>query len=229
MTNATTFRYFADPHNFSTYQPSPRECDLCHQVRPGYADAFYTDESGPDIRFVCEEDLAAGRLADVGAQVNNGDRFELYEQLSAAHPEWAEPQLDAHISALNLALEVATPSITTWSDYAWPVHCADYMRYIKEIGRADCDRLGSGGDGRAFLQTAIDPSYKEGSSPDEVREYLSELWDRMRPDAPSDNTAITEASFYLFQCLECGDYLIEWDEDEVTGAAPPDAYSEDVG
>ena len=227
--NQLDYRYFADPRHFSTYQAKPKRCDICFQIRPGFADAFFSSPDGRDIQFVCEPDLMAGRLADVGAQVNNGDRLDLAEQIATLHRDWNEAQVNEYLMQRTRELEVCTPSIVTWEDYEWPAHCADYMRFVKEIGQADCDELGREDEsGEQFLRRVLEPSYAAGESEADIMATVEELWASMRPDAPFDNSAVTATSFYLFQCLSCGEYLVEWDHEGLERVNLADA-EQDLG
>lgn len=62
------FRYFHDPHNFSTYTLEPQQCEICGEHRPGYGGSFYGPE---DLDFVCEDCLANGKLAERNFTTNH--------------------------------------------------------------------------------------------------------------------------------------------------------------
>ncbi len=209
-----SFKYFADPHMFSTYSAEPMECDICHQILPGYPDAYFGDENGPNIRFVCEPDLHLGKLADVGAAANIADEHELRVQITELRKDWDEVKIEQYVQQQTREIEACTPSIPTWQDYEWPVHCSDYMRYVKELGQADCAALSESDDGREFFRQFLEGTYTQGDE-SEVGPYVNDLWDRMRPDSPKDSLEVTPTSFYLFQCIQCGSYLIEWDTESV--------------
>jgi uncharacterized protein CbrC (UPF0167 family) len=88
------FRYFAHPHRSTTYQEQPQPCDICGAVRPGYPGGF----SGvmDDVRFVCEECLASGRLAEYDLSTNEGNPAELAAQLRRLQPQLGESTRRVH-------------------------------------------------------------------------------------------------------------------------------------
>jgi uncharacterized protein CbrC (UPF0167 family) len=198
---ATTFRYFRDPHHFSTYTQEPRTCDVCGRTPPGYEGPFYSEE---DLDFVCESCLASGRLAEQDATTNSADTRTLYWQIKIANPHLSEEQIETLVNDKTAELEQRTPHIVTWQDFEWPAHCQDYAAFVKEAGKPDLTALSPVGDGRFFLNEHL----YHGLTTD-----LDHLWSSVRPDSPTSNDTSYSTAIYLFQCLHCNDYTILWDTD----------------
>lgn len=132
------FRYFRRAHLFSDYTVIPQTCDLCGHVRPGYTGGFYGTR---EVKFLCEECLAAGRLAEIDAKTNQGDEVALLEQLREKHPELDEAKIEALARKRTEELIYRTPCPLTWQDFSWPTHCGDYCCFVKEVGKSE--RVGS--------------------------------------------------------------------------------------
>jgi uncharacterized protein CbrC (UPF0167 family) len=198
-----TFRYFRAPHHFSSYDPAGKRCPLCGLVRLGYEGGFHDPVEHDDLGYICEVCLAAGRLGAKGLTLNDGYR-DLSPALKERHPELSQAQIEALSQSRRSELEQRTPAIMTWQDLWWPAHCGDYCCYVKEAGQQDFNRLASDGDGLSFFRTHLK---------DADRYDVEDVWDSMRPDAPQDNSVGYSVGVYLFQCLECGEYVIEWDCD----------------
>lgn len=192
------YRYFERPHQFSTYHVEPRACDLCGHQRPGYDAGGFSD-----LDAVCEECLAGGRLAEGDAATNVGDPKRLGEQVRQMRPELTEGEVDAYVEARTHELERRTPQLPSWQPFCWPVHCGDYCRYLKEVGRRDLTELASDGNGLAYF-TEHDVTGLGGTA---------EVWSTIRPDAPNNNAISYGVGVYLFRCLSCGEYVILWDCD----------------
>jgi uncharacterized protein len=200
--NAPEFRYFRDPHTFSTYSGDSERCDLCGQIRPGYDGPFY----GPqDVDRVCEQCLATGRLLDIEGSANEGDAARVREQLAQLHPDLAADQVDALAQARTVEVETRTPHLVTWQSFFWPVHCGDYCCFLREAGKPDLRKLAPDRNGRAFLRAHL---YNEDE--DTGIEYL---WEQLRPDSPTSQGESYTVGVYLFQCLHCQEYVILWDSD----------------
>ena len=177
-TPPSPFRYFRDPHHFSSYTDTGEVCPFCGLVRPGYGGGFFgLDTEGYD--FICEVCLLEGKLAEKDLTINEG---------SILHPE--------RISEL----EQRTPAIMTWQQLLWPAHCGDFCCFLKEAGQLDLQRLAPDDDGQRFFE-------------DHMEERQEDVWKNIRPDAPVDNSMGWSIGVYLFQCLECGEYVIQWDCD----------------
>lgn len=199
----TLFTYFRRPHQFSTHTDEPQVCELCSQVRAGYRPPFY---GRAGIKFLCEECLAAGRLAEIDAMTNEGDVRSLRGQLSEAQPKLDEEQVESLVRERTGELEHRTPHLVTWQDWLWPAHCGDYCRFLKEAGKPDLNQLAPDADGRAFF---ADNLYgRLGETTD-----VSAVWEGIRPDSPKDNRTAYHVAVYLFQCLHCGAHVITWDSD----------------
>jgi uncharacterized protein CbrC (UPF0167 family) len=198
---SVVFRYFLQPHAFSTYTSDPKECHFCHRDRPGYEGPFY---GVADIEFVCEACLATGRLAETDSFTNEGDREQLRRGVVQLRPEWELSTVESYCQERTRELEQRTPHLVTWQDFVWPAHCDDYCRVVKEVGKPDLIRLAPDGDGPQFLTSHLrDFSEREGQS----------LWEFVRPDSPQDGSVAYSAGFYLFECLRCGEFTILWDAD----------------
>jgi uncharacterized protein CbrC (UPF0167 family) len=194
---AVSFRYFRSPHKFSTYTDKPQLCSVCGRERPGYEGPFIAEG---EVEFICEECLAAGKLAGLDATANQGDFDALTRQIQAAHPEFDEAQVQSAAEPLRAELEQRTPSPTTWQDFLWPAHCGDFCCYIKEAGQPDLRRIAREGDTAELF-------------PDEEPDDFEEWLDGIRPDSPRDNSTPYSTSVYLFQCLHCSQYVVLWDSD----------------
>ena len=143
------YRYFANPHAFSDYSAEAKRCDLCSEERAGYNGSFY---GTADIEFVCEECLVGGRLQDMGSRTNEADVVSLRKQWRGLFPDHCEAQFESLVRRRTEEIEYCTPGVVTWQDYAWPAHCGDYCRYIKEVGLPDLECLSSDGNPRKFFQ-----------------------------------------------------------------------------
>lgn len=196
------FRYFERPHQFSTYRETAGRCDICGQSKAGYQEPFY---GADEIEFVCEECLVTGRLTDQGITTNEGDGAALKRQLRERYPQWSAQQIQEQLEKLSAELEQRTPHMTTWQSFFWPAHCGDYCRYLKEVGQKDFVGLAPDGDGISFLAT-------HSNSINDLAQ-ADDIWKTMRPDAPADNSVSYSVGVYLFQCLECNEYVILWDSD----------------
>ena len=196
---AITFRYFRDPHHFSTYTDEPSVCDICGRTRPGYEGPFYGEE---DLDFVCEECLASGRLAEHDVFANSADKRTLYWQIKVAEPLLSEEEIEALVNGKTAEVEQRTPHIVSWQDIEWPAHCRDYACFVKEAGKPDLNALSPEGDGRMFLYEHL----YHGLTTD-----LDDLWASVRPDSPTSNEVSYSTAVYLFKCLTCQDYAILWD------------------
>lgn len=127
-----TYRYIARPHQDSTYQLETHPCRLCHRHRSGYAGPFLGDQL---VDQVCEECLAAGRLAAVGLRTNTGDQHTLREQLHQRYPAWTAEEVEAQVQQQSAEVETRTPPLQTWKPWAWPAHCGEYCRLLQADGQ----------------------------------------------------------------------------------------------
>lgn len=135
------YRYFADPHRFSTYTTEAQECHFCGEERPGYEGGFYTE--GEEIEFVCEPCLTQGKLKDAepGVTTNEGDLEELVAQLNRLYPLRPRDANEVEAEWLREVLEQQTPPIVTHQDMMWPAHCGDFVRYVKKARKGDFEAL----------------------------------------------------------------------------------------
>ena len=186
-----SYRYFREPHVFSYYSAAPKVCDICGLSRPGYDGVFY----GPvDIDFVCEVCLVGGRLAEVNASTNTASNL-------------GDSVPSALAAERARELEQRTPLAATWQELVWPLHCGDFCCYLGEVGKPDLNALAPDGDGKAFFVAHLAESY--GRDP----QHITDIWDGIRPDTARISPGVWTIGVYLFQCLHCGQYEIEWDCD----------------
>lgn len=196
------FRYFREPHRFSSYSSTPKKCEICGLNRPGYEGPFYGDM---DVDSVCEPCLASGRLIEKGLSTNSAT--DLATELTRLHPEWDTEHV-AHVEKQRvIELEQRTPPIITWQDLRWPSHCGDFCCYLRDVGKADLDELAPDGEGEAFFAKHLSDSYEADA------EYLHEIWDGIRPGRSPNKPLTWSQGVYLFQCLVCSWYIIDWDCD----------------
>ena len=198
-----TYRYFEQPHNWSTYQQKAQRCDVCGREGPGYGGPFYGLER--DIEFVCEDCLSSGRLQALDISTNEGDLASLRRQIQALRPQLNDGELGQLVEARNVELCHRTPHLVTWQDFVWPAHCGDFCQFIKEVGKPELIALASDGDGAAFL-AAHAPDISDMS-------HAREIWDDIRPDIPHDGAVAYSVGVYLFRCLTCDEPLLLWDCD----------------
>ncbi len=85
-----SFRYFRDPHHFSSFDGNGKVCHCCRQVRPGYDGPFYGLGEGD---YVCETCLMEGELAAINQRMNDGDVRTMRIQLTAMHPKASPEQI----------------------------------------------------------------------------------------------------------------------------------------
>lgn len=191
-----SFRYFRYPHHFSTYSSAPKTCDLCGQLQPGYDGPFYGLNK---IKFVCEQCLISGKLADKDAFTNEGDLGTLRQQIKSLHPELTQVEIEKLTNIRDAELQQRTPHLVTWQDFFWPAHCGDYCCFIKEAGKPDLSGIAP--EGKVHLLF--------GAKDDEFNHW----WEGVRPDSPKDNSTSYSIGVYLFQCLHCHEYIVLWDCD----------------
>jgi uncharacterized protein CbrC (UPF0167 family) len=194
------YRYFAEPHLFSTYRQVAQICDICHCEALGYAGPFY---GSYELEFVCEPCLLTGRLAEYGCSTNSPDTVGLSQNLRRMYPALSDGQFRLMSEQRTEELVTRTPHAVTWQDFDWPSHCEDYCRYLKEIGKRDIAELTHGGDGKYFMRTHLQQVHHD----DEV----DWIWEVLRPDVPRNGEIAYDIGVYLFQCLTCSEYVILWD------------------
>ena len=117
-----SYRYFALPHQFSTYRPEPKRCELCDQFLPGYEGPFFGKR---EVTFVWEECLASGRLIEAELFTNSGDTTALEQHLAHLHPELTAQARQTLAYGQTTELEQRTPPVVTWQNFLWPVHCGE--------------------------------------------------------------------------------------------------------
>ncbi len=192
------YRYFAQPHKFSTFSTAPRECEVCGEELPGYRGPFRGEE---DVDFVCEECLQEGGLADMDVIANPADMEALRLQLQGQHPEASPERLAQMVEKRYSEVAERTPPACMWSFFLWPAHCGDFARLVKEIGQADVAELaGEGVVPEQWLQ-------EHRLNPEQGKD-THELWQALRPDSPGDNQQSFDTTALLFQCLGCGTHLV---------------------
>jgi len=201
VTGESLFRYFRQPHAFSIYVEEAKTCDGCGVLKAGYGGPFY---GRGGVQFVCEECLAAGRLAELQAFTCEGDIKALREQLRELHPELDDNGIKSLVQERITELEYGTPHIVTWQGFRWPAHCGDFCCLMKEAGKPDLNELEPDGDGRAFFGAHLYGRLRERTPVDDV-------WQSIRADSPKDNSIAYHVGVYLFRCLHCGEHVILWD------------------
>jgi uncharacterized protein CbrC (UPF0167 family) len=199
---STRFRYFEHPHQFSTYQDEPQQCEVCGREQPGYTGPFYGLQ---DVEFVCEECLATGRLQEHDITTNEGNATALREHLRALHPDLSDEEMKQLAQERTVELEQRTPHVVTWQDFFWPALCGDYRRFIQEVGKPDLIRLSPDGNGMTFFAAHT----RDIADLDHARE----VWDGIRADSPADGRVAYSVGVYLFRCLTCEEPILLWDCD----------------
>lgn len=202
---SVTFRYFAQPHEFSNYTTPPKACDFCGETRPYYSGPFFGPGDDEEREIICEDCLASGRLEQYDMTNNDGDHVALKCQLTEQRPDLTQEEIERLTRERTAELESRTPSPQTWQYIEWPAHCGDYCRYVKEIGQPELVALAADGDGAAYF-AAHSPDISD-------IEHAREVWDGIRPDAPEDLSQQYSTGVYLFACLACDERIILWDCD----------------
>lgn len=200
---ASPFRYFARPHDFAAYTAEPSRCSFCDETRPCYSGPFYG--YGDDLESICESCLAGGRLEQAQLSDNSGNIGLLRRQLAELHTTMPEAEIERIARERTAEVEARTPSPQTWQPFLWPVHCGDYCRYLKEVGRPEIIALAPDEDGPAYLLARADMVSDI--------EHAREIWEDVRPDAPQGRPLAYSIGVYLFQCLVCGEHFLLWDCD----------------
>ncbi|HEX5572371.1 MAG TPA: CbrC family protein, partial [Ktedonobacterales bacterium] len=134
-----------------------------------------------------------------------GDIAALRRHLATTHPEMSEAEIERVARQRTIEVETRTPSPQTWQYFDWPAHCGDYCRYIKEVGQPELLALAADGDGPAYLAA-------HASDISDI-EHAREVWEGIRPDAPTDISQAYSVGVYLFTCLVCGEHVLLWDCD----------------
>lgn len=203
MPTTHPFRYFAHPHDFSTYEPQPQACALRGTEGPGYRGPFYGTRRG--VKFVCEDCLGSGALESAGLSTNDPDRRAVVEQLRALHPGHATEEITTLANAHTAELAERTPHPITWQDFFWPAHCGDHMCFDKEVGQPEITLLAPGGDGLRFCASHA------GRIEDLT--HGREVWEGIQPDMPENVRNAYSIGVYLFRCLICDAITLLWDCD----------------
>ena len=198
-TPPSPFRYFKDPHHFSSYNVAGEMCPFCGLTRAGYSGGFYGESDQDDLEFICEVCLLAGKLTEKGLLLN--EAVELRPDIRDYYPQLSETEATTLTQQRTAELEQRTPGILAWQPLLWPVHCSDFCCFVKEAGQLDMHRLAPDGNGRAFFEAHLEEPGRD------------DIWETVRPEAPVDNSVGYSVGVYLFQCIECGEYLITWDCD----------------
>jgi uncharacterized protein CbrC (UPF0167 family) len=191
------FRYFRQPHEFSTFSKTPKICDLCGKSQPGYNGPFYGRNS---VQFVCEQCIIEGKLAEKNSFTNEGNFNELLVQLESKVSEFSKAEIEKMAKAKDDELTHRTPHVITWQDFIWPVHCGDYCCFLKEVGQPELLAIAPEGQVHRLFESNNDDNFND-------------WWPNIRPDAPKDNTTAYSVGVYLFQCLNCQEYVVLWDCD----------------
>ena len=192
-----SYKYFLQPHNFSTYTGEPHLCDLCGTEQAGYKGPFYGLKQ---IEFVCEDCLVDGRLAEFNAFTNEGNIGELRKQIKEIHPEFSETDLEEIVKDRDFELLHRTPHVVSWQDFFWPVHCGDYCCFLKEAGKLDLIPIAPDGKYHLLFNDIDDEGFRY-------------FWEGIRQDSPKDNSTAYSIGVYLFQCLHCQKYIVLNDSD----------------
>lgn len=196
------FRYFKQPHQFSTYQAASRRCDVCEHEGPGYGGPFYGTRA---ITFVCEDCLASGRLQHYGATTNDGNTEALRQQVWEWNPDLSDVERARLVQERTIELTLLTPHLVTWQEVVWPAHCGDYCRFIKEVGQPELAHPSPEGDGEAFFAAHAHDIAD--------RSHAHAMWEGIRSDIPINGHAAYPVGVYLFRCLTCGEPVLLWDAD----------------
>lgn len=192
------FRYHRHPHDFSSYSKELQACEICGELSAGYRGVFYGDV---EIEFVCEKCIINGKLAEKQIFTNLGNLHKLKIQIREKHPYLSILEVESLAQAKDDELIHRTPTVITWQDFEWPIHCADYCCFIKEAGKPDILKIAPVGKTHLLFQSSDDD--------ERFREWLEDI----RPDSPSDNSISYSIGVYLFQCLNCQEYVALWDCD----------------
>jgi uncharacterized protein CbrC (UPF0167 family) len=185
------YKYFLKPHEFSAYQKEAQECSCCGQERSGY-------ELSGEAEFVCERCLRGGKLEDLGSSTNVADQ-SLAPSIRKLNPTLGKEAAEELAARRWAELNYRTPHLQTFQEWEWPAHCGDYACFIKEAGKPDFNTLAPDRNGANFLSEHM----LEGD----------DNWKMVRPDSPQDGSSASGVTFYLFQCLHCGEYLVVEDAD----------------
>jgi len=193
----TLFRYFRQPHEFSTYSQESQVCDICSKNQGGYKGPFFGKNP---VKFICEECLISGKLAEIGSFTNEGDLQTLTQQIHNKQPELTAPEVERLAKIRDDELRNRTPHVITWQGFSWPVHCGDYCCFIKEAGKPEIVEI----------------------VPENIRQLIFHFrnakefkiwWKGVRSDSPKNCLLSYSIGVYLFQCLNCQEYVFLWDCD----------------
>jgi uncharacterized protein CbrC (UPF0167 family) len=199
------FRYHRRPHDFSCYSKELRTCDLCGELSAGYqGGVFYGDI---DIEFVCEKCLITGKLAEKQVFTNSGNLHELKIQIRERQPNLSILEVERLAQTKDGELIHRTPPVITWQNLIWPIHCADYCCFIKEVGKPDILKIVPEGKAHSLFHSRDDKRFSSDS------EEFWQWFEDIRPDSPSDNSVAYSIGVYLYQCLICQEYVALWDCD----------------
>lgn len=177
MSTPIEFKYVHDYTTTATFSDQP--CEFCRSKECLDGVYFHTEEA-PEV--VCIDDLRSGFVrVEVPEDLVN----RLEKATRAAYLAWSDEEVARHVRAAEDELS-KTPPVAWIQNNLWPIHHADFCRYLGEWGQARLSSEAPDGDGQSYLMSIlIDP--EEIGDPHGLWESIGDEW-----------TAV-----FVFECLTC--------------------------
>ncbi len=217
-----TFKYHPNPLATGAFDESEEGviCDCCGKTTHIYYEVpFYSIE---DIDYLCPDCIASGEAAKkfdgtfqddycVDEGVEDMSKLDELIHRTPGYCGWQQEYWRAHcgdfcaylghvgaleLKALGIMDEVLddslwnTPGYCGWQQEYWRAHCGDFCAYLGHVGALELKALG-------IMDEVLDDS----------------LWNEEQKELI--RTSVNGGSFqcYLFQCLNCGKYMLWTDVD----------------
>jgi len=201
------FKYFDKPELFSGFIEDEAVCDICNTTTKCFdAGTFFGID---EIKAICPDCLASGKLNEKEIYTVSGDIEELKRQLKILHAVFTDQEIETIAAEKTKELEKTTPPVISWQDWNWPCADGDYCSFIGYGSKQLYQTLANGSDAKTLFNTSIYYELKEMSD-------AESLWAKALPGKEIKN--YEESSefgtlFYVFKSLNSDTVITIWDCD----------------